>query len=82
LKANLIGLVILGVINSAIGAYYYLRVIVAMYMKEPREDRAVTRIPLGVGVSLAITVVATIYLGILPGDVLAYAVRSAQGMLK
>src|SRR5438270_101880 len=38
LKANLVGLVILGVINSAIAAYYYLRVIVYMYMREPLES--------------------------------------------
>ncbi len=82
LKANLIGLVILGVINSAIGAYYYLRVIVAMYMKEPRESVTISRVPLGVGVSLAVSLVATIYLGVVPGHVLDYAVKSAQGMMK
>jgi NADH-quinone oxidoreductase subunit N len=82
LQANLTGLVIIGVINSAIGAYYYLRVIVAMYMKEPRESVPATRIPMGVGISLALTLIATIYLGVVPGHVLDYAVRSAQGMLK
>lgn len=82
LKANLIGLVILGVINSAIGAYYYLRVIVAMYMKEPREGVTITPIPMGVGVSLVVALVATIYLGIVPGHVLDFAVKSAQGMMK
>jgi NADH-quinone oxidoreductase subunit N len=82
LKANLTGLVIIGVINSAIGAYYYLRVIVAMYMKEPRETITVTRIPIGVSFSLALSLIATIYLGILPGHVLDYAVRSAQSMLR
>ncbi len=38
LKANLVGLTIIGVLNSAVGAYYYLRIIVMMYMKEPREE--------------------------------------------
>ena len=36
-KANLIWLTLIGVVNSAIGAYYYLRVIVVMYMRESRE---------------------------------------------
>src|SRR5207245_5523755 len=34
LQANLIGLTILGLINSGIAAYYYLRIIVVMYMRE------------------------------------------------
>ena len=85
LGANLIGLTIIGVINSAIAAYYYLRVIVVMYMREPREDMAgvpVMGIPASMGVSLAVTLVATIYLGVMPGRVLDYAVRSAQQMLR
>jgi NADH-quinone oxidoreductase subunit N len=82
LKANLVGLVIIGLINSAVGAYYYLRVIVAMYMKEPREVVTVTRIPAGVSLSLGIAVLATIYLGVIPGQVLNYALKSAQQMLR
>ncbi|MFB3812729.1 MAG: NADH-quinone oxidoreductase subunit N [Terriglobales bacterium] len=83
LGRDLVGLTIIGVINSAIAAYYYLRVIVVMYMREPSEQPApVTRIPAGVGISLAVALVATIYLGVLPGGVLEYAVRSAQEMLK
>ena len=77
LQANLVGLVIIGVINSAVAAYYYLRVIVVMYMREPREDVPVSPIPAGLGVALAISVVATIYLGVLPGRVLEYAGKTA-----
>jgi NADH-quinone oxidoreductase subunit N len=82
LKANLVGLTIIGVINSAIAAYYYLRIIVVMYMREGREGTPVLRIPAGVGVSLAVTLAATIYLGVLPGRVLQYALRSAQELLR
>jgi NADH-quinone oxidoreductase subunit N len=85
LKANLVGLVILGVINSAIAAYYYLRVIVYMYMREPREGvepAPAVRVPASLAVSLAVTVVAVIYLGVLPGDVINFALASAQQMLK
>ena len=31
-------LAIVGVLNAAVAAYYYLRVLVVMYMKEPEED--------------------------------------------
>lgn len=78
MKAHLIWLTLIGVINSAIGAYYYLRIIVVMYMRESRKAVPVTTIPLGLGFALAISVAATLYLGILPDHVLQYAQHSAQ----
>ena len=80
-KANLIWLTMIGVVNSAIGAYYYLRIIVVMYMRESRKQVPVTPIPLGLGVALAVSMVATLYLGILPSRVLQYAQQSAQELL-
>ncbi len=77
-KANLIGLTIIGVLNSGVGAYYYLRIIVAMYMREPQKQAPVTPVPLGLGFALAASLVATLYLGIWPSTVLRYAQDSAQ----
>jgi NADH-quinone oxidoreductase subunit N len=77
LQANLVGLVIIGVLNSAVASYYYLRLIVVMYMREAREDVPLPRIPLSLAAALAISLVATIYLGVLPGRVLDYAARTA-----
>ena len=37
LRSNLVWLTVLGLVNSAIAACYYLRIIVAMYMHEPGE---------------------------------------------
>jgi len=82
LQANLFGLVIIGVLNSAIAAYYYLRVIVFMYMREPQVDAPIAPIPAGLGTGLAISLVATIYLGVLPGRILDYASRSVAGLLR
>jgi NADH-quinone oxidoreductase subunit N len=76
-QANLVGLVIIGVLNSAVGAYYYLRIIVVMYMREPQQEISVPRIPMGLGFALAFSLAATIYLGVLPGRVLEYASRTA-----
>src|SRR5881394_110064 len=42
INSNLIWLAVLMAVNSIIGAYYYLKVIVAMYMREPSEDSAAT----------------------------------------
>jgi NADH-quinone oxidoreductase subunit N len=77
LQANLVGLVIIGVLNSAVASYYYLRLIVVMYMREAREDVPVAPIPVGLGAALAISLGATLYLGVLPGRVLDYAARTA-----
>ncbi len=82
LQSNLVWLTIIGVINSAIAAYYYLRVIVYMYMRDERSEAPVARIPMGLGFGLAISLIATIYLGVLPGRVLEYAIQGAQDLLK
>jgi len=81
LQANLVGLVIVGVLNSAVAAYYYLRIIVVMYMREPRQEVPFTPVPAGLGFALALSLAATIYLGVLPNRVLEYASRSV-GLLK
>ena len=81
LRANLIWLTLIGVVNSAIGAYYYLRIIVMMYMREARRKVSVTPIPFGLGLALALSVVATLYLGVVPNRVLQYAQQSARGLL-
>src|SRR6202158_3372056 len=81
LQANLVGLTIIGVLNSAVGAYYYLRIIVMMYMRESREEAPVAPVSASLSTALAISVAATLYLGILPGRVLEYASRSAVELL-
>jgi NADH-quinone oxidoreductase subunit N len=66
IKAGYVWLVILGVINSAISIYYYLRVTVVMYMHEEGEEvLAVSRAP-AVALALILTSVATLGLGIFP----------------
>jgi NADH-quinone oxidoreductase subunit N len=82
LKANLVGLTIIGVINSAVAAYYYLRIIVVMYMREGREDVPVLGIPAGLGTALVLSLAATIYLGVLPGRVLDFAQHSASDLVQ
>jgi NADH-quinone oxidoreductase subunit N len=81
LRANLIWLTIIGVLNSAIGAYYYLRIIVVMYMRESRKEVPVSPVSLGLGLALTITFVATLYLGILPNRILQVAQHSAQDLV-
>jgi NADH-quinone oxidoreductase subunit N len=82
MQSHLTGLVIVGVINSAIAAYYYLRVIVVMYMKDATKEVPVMRMSPGLVVALSACVVATIYLGVFPDHVLQYALQSAQALIR
>ena len=83
LDAHLVWLTVLGLLNSAVAAFYYLRVIVVMYMHEPGESTASLQ-PLGAGLNTAIWIsaVATLILGIFPAHVLNFAGKSADQMMK
>ena len=63
-------LVIIGVINSAISWYYYLRVIVAMFFAEPAAGFKKPSVSRSLIAALALAILGTLYLGILPGRVL------------
>jgi len=81
-KANLIWLTIIGVLNSGVGAYYYLRIIVVMYMRQARKEVPVTPVGFAPRLAIALCLAATIYLGIFPGSVLQYAQDSAQQLVQ
>jgi NADH-quinone oxidoreductase subunit N len=77
-NSHLIWLAILMAINSVIGAYYYLRVIVVMYMRDPSAEVAATapmRFPLSVNLVLAIAAIGTILFGVLPNPVLNFVLQ-------
>jgi NADH-quinone oxidoreductase subunit N len=70
-------LVIIGVLNTAISVYYYLRLIVVMFFRERTTEWRAPRIPASVAVVLALTVAGVLFLGIFPGSVIS-AFRAAQ----
>jgi NADH-quinone oxidoreductase subunit N len=78
LDANLIWLSVLGLLNSAVAAYYYLRILVVMYMHEPGES-TVTLQPLGAGITATLWAAAagTLILGIFPSLILNFATSSS-----
>ena len=81
LKSNLVVLAIILVLNSAVGAYYYLRIIVMMYMREPQSELPETPVPASAGLAITVCVLLTLYLGVLPGPVLDYAAHSARQLI-
>ncbi|MGH9557803.1 MAG: NADH-quinone oxidoreductase subunit N [Bryobacteraceae bacterium] len=78
LDANLVWLTVLGLLNSAVAAYYYLRILVVMYMKNP--DASAEALP-AAGPAMKVAVygcaVGTLLLGIFPSFVLDFATKAA-----
>jgi len=72
LKEGLVALVVIAVLNSAVSFYYYLKIIVYMYMKEPVQETRVSLSPITLFV-VAVSVIATIELGIFPDPIIALA---------
>ena len=79
LESHLVWLTVLGLLNSAVAAYYYLRLLVMMYFREP-GDAASSVEPLTPAFSAALILpaIGTLFLGIFPGWVLDFAGRSAS----
>src|SRR5437016_7508352 len=77
-NSHLVWLAVLMAINSVIGAYYYLRVIVVMYMHESSAEAASAApvgFPLTVNFVLALTVAGTLYFGLFPNQVLNFILQ-------
>ena len=63
-------LVIIGVLNTAVSVYYYLRLIVVMFFRERTTDWRAPRIPASVALVLILTVFGVLFLGLFPGRVI------------
>ena len=69
---------IAGVLSSAIAAFFYIRVIVLMFFKDPAEDGTSVLIPSGLTkTTIAITSVITLVLGVYPAPLINFIASSA-----
>src|SRR5665213_1295828 len=80
LASHLVWLSVLLGLNSVLASFYYLRVIVVMYMREPHQDWAPVRMPAPITLVLFIAAAGTLYLGLFPGRLLGYAAWAAQSL--
>ncbi|MGA2117630.1 MAG: NADH-quinone oxidoreductase subunit N [Bryobacteraceae bacterium] len=81
LESHLVWLTVLGLLNSAVAAYYYLRILVMMYMHDPGPAaEAVEPLSPAMGAALILPALGTLVLGIFPGWVLDFAGRSSELM--
>ncbi len=73
-----VGIVLIGVLASAIAGFFYVRVIVLMYMSEATGDAiTVTRPGVLTAVAVGVGVIATVVLGVVPGPALHLALHSS-----
>ncbi len=81
-KAGYIWLAVIGVLNSVVSAYYYVRVVVTMYMQEGEKQVE----PLSARPALATAIVAatvgTVLMGVLPAKPMALARHSFASLEK
>jgi NADH-quinone oxidoreductase subunit N len=73
IQKGYIWLAVIGVLNSAASAYYYLRIMVYMYMKEPTEEFDWVQVTAPVTLALIIAVAGTLIPGVVPSIILQYA---------
>jgi NADH-quinone oxidoreductase subunit N len=79
LDAHMVWLAVLGLLNSAVAAYYYLRILVVMYFREPGEASDSVAAPTaGIQIALWGSVIGTLVLGIYPSLLLNFATYSSQ----
>jgi NADH-quinone oxidoreductase subunit N len=80
-RPELMWLVIAGVLNSVVSVYYYLRVTVALYMKEPEGEPA--KVSWGAAATLAVllALVATLWFGVQSHDLWMRAQDAVAGLL-
>jgi NADH-quinone oxidoreductase subunit N len=72
-------ILIAGVLSSAIAAFFYIRVIVLMFFKDPVEDGTSVVIPSGLTTTtISITSVLTLVLGIYPAPLINFIASSAS----
>jgi len=80
IDAGMVWLVVVAVLFSLIGAFYYLRVVKLMYFDDP-ADRAPLLASADVRVLLTVNGLAVLVLGLLPGGLMALCQRAIQSSL-
>ena len=90
--ADLIWLALIGIINSAISIFYYLRVLKLMIMDIPKEERVETQIvkveqmrpytiPISYGLTIGIGVLLIVLVGLFPEQIFDFAVNAARNLM-
>ncbi|MCH7699555.1 MAG: NADH-quinone oxidoreductase subunit N [Chloroflexi bacterium] len=78
-QSDLAWLVIVGVLNSAISAYYYLRVVRHMYLAEPEDESSFSPTPM-LAIALGVTALGVLVVGLVPTPLIDAAQRAVEAL--
>jgi NADH-quinone oxidoreductase subunit N len=81
-RAGYVGLAVIGVLNSAIAAYYYLRIVVFMYMRDPEGAPTEVAPSLAGSLALFVALCGVIWLGVMPAPYLDLAQTALAPLLR
>ncbi len=76
-----IALAIIGLLNSALSVYYYLRITVMMYMRSAEKELPFLEVTPAIAVAIFIAAFGTIYLGLFPSSYLDWAHQSIMDLM-
>jgi NADH-quinone oxidoreductase subunit N len=80
-QGHQVGLAVVGVLTSVISVYYYLRVTVVMYMREPATAPGRGTVTPGLVLAAAVAAAGTLYLGLFPARWWELAQQSVKALL-
>jgi NADH-quinone oxidoreductase subunit N len=78
INAGYTWLVLVAVVFSVISAYFYLRIVMYMYMREPKVE-VVTSQSGTLGIALGVTTVAVLVIGVFPSFLVKLAKAAIAG---
>ena len=81
IQRGLVALAVIAVLNSVVAAYYYLRLIVYMYMREPEGAPTTAFVTPAASIALGLSAWVTLQVGLWPGPLLALARRAVLPLL-
>ena len=81
-RSGYVWLTVIAVLNSAVAAYYYLRVIVYMYMREPDGDPIAVAPSLAGGLALTLAIIGIVVLGFMPAPFADLAQAAVAPLLR
>ncbi len=74
-------LAVVGMLNATVAVYYYLRVVVSIYMREPERDELPLPVTPGAAAVMLVSVAGVVWLGLAPGRLLDVARTLAASIL-
>ena len=81
-RQGYVWLVVIGVLNTAVSAYYYLRLIIVMFFRDRNAPWDPPRIPASIALALVFTIAGVFYLGLFPERVIrAFGARPPISIL-